>query len=169
MLSILTRVPATKLDSWVTHVRNTLTVLLVTQIHAVRVPVAAPTQGDAQTIHSALKLIRMTTSRGTGGYRETLLDSDWHCCLSVPLVFKSGRATLKMCNIKTTWNKKICLLKAGRQQVLATAISINVPAMLLQYKGIIISTYCLLIIYKKKHYYSLNCYWDVWDVTGGTH
>lgn len=72
--SLLTRVPATKLDGWVAHVRYTLTVLLVTQVHAVCVPIAAPTQGDAQAVHSTLKLIGMTSSRGARGCRETPKD-----------------------------------------------------------------------------------------------
>lgn len=69
--SLLTRVPATKLDSWVAHVCYALTVLLVAEVHAVCVPIAAPTQGDAQAVHSTLKLICMTTSRRARGCRET--------------------------------------------------------------------------------------------------
>lgn len=61
------RVPAAKLDRWIAHVGNTLTILLITQVHAVSVPITAPTQGDAQAIHPTLKLICMTTSRRTSG------------------------------------------------------------------------------------------------------
>jgi len=67
---LLTRVPTAKLDSWVAHVCDALTVLLVAQVHAVGVPVAAPSQRDAQAVHPTLKLICMTTSRGTRGCGE---------------------------------------------------------------------------------------------------
>ncbi len=67
---VLTRVPAAKFDRWVAHVCDALTVLLVAQVHAVCVPVTAPTQGDAQAVHPTLKLICVTTSRGARGCRE---------------------------------------------------------------------------------------------------
>lgn len=69
--SLLTRVPAAKLDGRVAHVCDALAVLLVAQVHAVRVAVAAPTQGNAQAVHPTLKLICVTTSRGTRGCRDT--------------------------------------------------------------------------------------------------
>ncbi len=69
-LSLLTRVPAAKLDGWVAHVSDALAVFLVAQVHAVCVPITAPTQRDAQAVHSTLKLICMTTSWGTRGCRE---------------------------------------------------------------------------------------------------
>lgn len=59
----LTRVPAAKLDSWIAHVCDALTVLLIAHVHAVRVPVAAPAQGDAEAVHPTLKLVGVTTSR----------------------------------------------------------------------------------------------------------
>lgn len=64
----LTGVPAAKLDSWITHVRDTLTVLLIAHVHAVSVPITAPAQGDAQAIHPTLKLVCMTTSRRASGW-----------------------------------------------------------------------------------------------------
>lgn len=73
---LLTRVPTAKFYSWITHVCDALTVLLITQIHAVSVPITAPAQGDAQAIHSTLKLICMTASRrpsGCGKRYSTLL------------------------------------------------------------------------------------------------
>ena len=66
----LTRVFAAKLDGRVTHVRDAIAVLLVAQVHAVGVPVAAPAHGDAQAIHAALVLIGVTTARRTSGCRE---------------------------------------------------------------------------------------------------
>lgn len=67
---LLTRVPAAKLDSWVAHVCDALTVLLIAQVHAVSVAITAPTQGDAQAVHPTLKFICVTTSRGTRGCAE---------------------------------------------------------------------------------------------------
>lgn len=64
----LTRILAAKLDSRVTHVRDTFTVLLITQVHAVGVPVTAPAQRDAQTVHPTLELICVTTARRSGGW-----------------------------------------------------------------------------------------------------
>lgn len=61
------RVPATKLDSWITHVCDTLTVFLITRVHAVSVPITAPPHGDAKAIQTTLKLICMTTTRWTRG------------------------------------------------------------------------------------------------------
>lgn len=66
----LTGVPAAKLDSWITHVRDTLTVLLIAHVHAVSVSITAPAQGDAQAIHPTLKLICMTTSRRASGWKK---------------------------------------------------------------------------------------------------
>lgn len=71
MSSLLTRVSAAKLDSWVAHVCDTLTVLLVAQVHAVCISIAAPAQWDAQAVHPTLKLICVTTPRRTCGCRET--------------------------------------------------------------------------------------------------
>lgn len=76
---VLTRVPAAKLYSWITHVCDALTVLLITQVHAVSVTITAPAQGDAQAIHSTLKLVCMTTSRrprGCGERYSTRLSND---------------------------------------------------------------------------------------------
>lgn len=84
--SLLTRVPAAKLDSWVTRVRHAFTVLLIAKVHAVRVTVAAPAQGDAQAIHSTLKLISVTTSRGTRGCGGTDQELKWHYLLPLPLL-----------------------------------------------------------------------------------
>lgn len=67
--SCLTGVPAAKLDGRVAHVRHALAVLLVAQVHAVRVPVAAPAQGDAQAVHPALELIGVAPSGGPSGCR----------------------------------------------------------------------------------------------------
>ena len=66
---LLTRVPAAKLDSWITHVRDALAVLLVAHVHAVSVPITTPTHGDAQAIRPTLKLICMTTARRARGCR----------------------------------------------------------------------------------------------------
>lgn len=67
---LLTGVPAAELDSRVAHVRDALAVLLVAQVHAVRVPVAAPAQGDAQAVHPTLKLVRVAAAGGTRGCGE---------------------------------------------------------------------------------------------------
>ena len=63
---VLTRVLAEELGRGVTHVGDPLAVL-VAEVHAVIVSVAAPPHGDAQTVHPALELIHVTASRGTGG------------------------------------------------------------------------------------------------------
>lgn len=70
---VLTRVFAAKLGGGVAHVRDALAVLLVAQVHAVGVAVAAPAHGDAQAVHAALELVRVAAARragrcqGTGG------------------------------------------------------------------------------------------------------
>lgn len=122
---LLTRVPAAKLDCWVAHVCDTLTVLLITQVHAVSVPITAPTQGDAQPIHPTLKLICMTTSRRTSGCREErqYTTLNWHCSRSSPALIKSGRTALSTDNVqlqrivKTITNERS---ETGWKQVLAT-------------------------------------------------
>lgn len=73
--SCLTGVPAAELDSRVAHVCHALAVLLVAQVHAVRVPVAAPAQGDAQAVHPALELIGVAASGGASGCRERMEDT----------------------------------------------------------------------------------------------
>ena len=64
--SILTGIPAAKLDSRITHVGHTLTVALITQVHAVCVAVTAPPHGNAQAVHPTLELIYMAATWRTG-------------------------------------------------------------------------------------------------------
>ena len=54
---------AAKLDIRVTDVGHSLTALLITGVHAISVPIAAPPQGDAQTIQPALELIIVAAAR----------------------------------------------------------------------------------------------------------
>ena len=67
--SVLTRVPAAKLDCWVAHVGHTLTVALITQVHTVCVAVTAPAHGNAQAVHPTLELIYMAAAWRTGSWR----------------------------------------------------------------------------------------------------
>lgn len=69
-MSILTRVPATELDCWVTHVGDALTVVLITQVHTVCVTITAPAHGNTQAIHPTLELIYMAAAWRTGSWRE---------------------------------------------------------------------------------------------------
>lgn len=56
------RISAAELDSRVTHMGNTLTVVLITQIHTVCVTITPPTHGNAQPIHPTLELIYVTAT-----------------------------------------------------------------------------------------------------------
>lgn len=67
----LTRVLAGKLDGRVAHVCDALTVLLVAQVHAVRVSITAPSHRNTQTVHSALELIRVATAGRPRGCRQS--------------------------------------------------------------------------------------------------
>lgn len=67
---IITRVPAAKLHCWITHVRYTLAVLLIAQIHAVSVSITPPAEGNTQTVHTTLELICVTAAGRTGCCRE---------------------------------------------------------------------------------------------------
>lgn len=66
----LTRVLAGKLDGRVAHVCDALTVLLVAEVHAVRVSITAPSHRNTQTVHSALELIRVATAGRPRGCRQ---------------------------------------------------------------------------------------------------
>lgn len=66
------RVPAAKLDCWVTHVGHTLAVALITQVHTVCIPITAPAHGNAQAIHPTLELIYMTAAWRTGSLVGTV-------------------------------------------------------------------------------------------------
>lgn len=68
--NFLTRVSAAELDSRVTHMGNTLTVVLITQIHTVCVAVTPPTHGNAQPIHPTLELIYVTATWRTSRCRR---------------------------------------------------------------------------------------------------
>ena len=68
---LFTGVFAAKLDIGVTDMGHSLTALLVTGVHAVSVPIAAPPQGDAQTIQPALELIIVAAARRPCGCRGT--------------------------------------------------------------------------------------------------
>lgn len=60
------RVPAAKLHCWITHVRYTLAVLFIAQIHAVGVSITPPALGNTQPVHATLELICVTSTRRTG-------------------------------------------------------------------------------------------------------
>lgn len=68
MCAVLTRVLAGELDGWVAHMSDTFAVLLVAEVHAVGVSVAAPTHGNTHAVHSALELIRMAAAGRPRGY-----------------------------------------------------------------------------------------------------
>lgn len=64
-----TWVLASELDGRVTHMRDAFAVLLITEVHAVRVSIAAPSHGNTQAVHSALELICVATAGRPRGCR----------------------------------------------------------------------------------------------------
>jgi len=62
----LTRFSAAELDCGVTHMGDALTVVLITEVHAVCVAITAPAHRNAQAIHPTLKLIDMATAWWAG-------------------------------------------------------------------------------------------------------
>lgn len=67
---VLTWVLAGELDCRVTHMCDALAVLLIAEVHAVRVSITAPSHGNTQAIHSALELICVATAGRPCGFRE---------------------------------------------------------------------------------------------------
>ena len=67
MSVLLTGVSAAELHRWVAHVRDSFAVVLVAQVHAVGVSVAAPAHGNAEAVHPALELVHMAAARGPRG------------------------------------------------------------------------------------------------------
>lgn len=76
---VLTRIFAGKLDGRVTHMCDALAVLLVAQVHAVRVSVAAPSHGNTQAIHSALELVCVAPAGRPRGCVKTETGAQLQC------------------------------------------------------------------------------------------
>lgn len=82
--AVLTRVLAGELYGRVTHMRDALAVLLVAEVHAVRVSIAPPSHGNAQAVHSALELIRVATARRPCGCRgRQKMDVQLQYCMRI--------------------------------------------------------------------------------------
>lgn len=82
--AVLTWVLAGELYGRVTHMRDTLAVLLVAEVHAVRVSITPPSHGNTQAVHSALELIRMATAgrpRGCRGRQK--MGAQLQCCVRI--------------------------------------------------------------------------------------
>jgi len=67
---VLTGVPAEELGGGVARVRDPCAAVLVTQVHAVVVSVAAPAHGDAEAVRTTLELIHMTAPWRTRGCED---------------------------------------------------------------------------------------------------
>lgn len=66
----LTGVPAAELHRCVTRVIPTITIVLVAEVHAVGVTIAAPAHGNAQPIHPTLELFNMAAASRAGLWRN---------------------------------------------------------------------------------------------------
>lgn len=79
---------------------DALAVLLVAQVNAVGVSVAAPTQRDAQAVQTTLELICMTASRGSCGCgeKDVIKLREGHCLETLPALIKSGHTALSRDN-----------------------------------------------------------------------